>query len=383
MSSTFHVQLFPTTFPSANIDLEAEKRSFHRRRSTRKLEGARGTTPPFLNLDSKTGLMTNSPTSPRTRAVRRKGHLFNSPSSPISSSESLGSAREQSDDSDHQLHSPSSSRSQSPLTAGDPVSNGNNSNRAISARVKTGNKAKTTKAEGPQHFTQPFFLQLRSLPVPNIKPSKPAVTINPKYLSTTSCVNMLPTSTSTPPPDRDLTAKERRTLAKLERFLGENIPPELVFPTPTTTPTIPLKRSTSVLNSRSRGKASHKQLRSLVGISTPKTSTPSSAVPGRAAAALTTPESQSTREPETRVEDQSARPRSLTTGLNPVRMATSSRGASLDGSPNPPLQEISVTVERITTPDEYFTKGGKDWSGEWNVKDMDHVANALRGLKAR
>ena len=388
MSPTFHVQLYPTTFPPAKIDLEAEKRSFHRRRSTRRLEAARGTTPHFLDLDSKRDFMTNPPTSPRTaRAVRRKGQLFNSPSSPISStdSDSFANARGQSDDSDLQVLSPLSSCSLSPLTAGNPVANGN-SNRAISGRFKAGNtKAKTTKTEGPQRLAQPFLLQLRSLPVPlnaNIKPSNPAANINSNSLSpTSSCFNMLSTTTSTrPPPDLSFDAK-RRKLAKLERFLGENIPPELVFPT---TPTTHLQRSTSVLDSGSRGRVSHKPSRSL-----PTSQTPAplnlSTVPGRAAAAPTptTPQLQSAREPGTRVEDQStARPQSMTTVPSPTMPTVPTqpaRGTSLDG---PPFQK---TAEPETTPVDQrrYRKEGKGWSGEWNVKDMERVANALRGLKAR
>ena len=32
---------------------------------------------------------------------------------------------------------------------------------------------------------------------------------------------------------------------------------------------------------------------------------------------------------------------------------------------------------------EVWRRKEKEWSGEWNVKDMDEVAKALRGLKAR
>ena len=69
-------------------------------------------------------------------------------------------------------------------------------------------------------------------------------------------------------------------------------------------------------------------------------------------------------------------------------MATpSTRGASLDRSTIPPFQDITVSVGPETTRDalslEWGRRKEKDWSGEWNVKDMEHVANALRGLKAR
>jgi len=110
-------------------------------------------------------------------------------------------------------------------------------------------------------------------------------------------------------------------------------------------------------------------------------------VPGRAAATPTTPQFQSTREPRTDVEQlATARPQSMTMVPSPT-MATmaapSTRGASLDGSTNnPPFQNV---IEPETTPADQrrYRKEGKGWSGEWNIKDMERVANALRGLKAR
>ena len=400
MSPTIHVQLFPTTFPPANIDLEAEKRSFHRRLSTRRLEAARrGTTPLFLDLDSKKDpITTNSPTSPRTRAVRRKGQLFNSPTSTISSTESGYLFSNDANNDSPSSSSSSSTCSVSSLAAGDTVTNSNHRHHLaiVSGKYKAGgNKAKTTKPEGPQQLAQPFLLQLRSLPVPlttNINPSNPAAIIDSKSLSpTSSCFNMLSTPSSHSPCDLSFDAK-RRKLAKLQRFLGENIPPELVFPssTTTTTPitsstTSPLQRSTSVLESStsSRGKVLHKPSRS---ISTSKTPTPLSAT------APTTPQS-TTREPRTTdVEQQqptTPRPQSMTTVPSPTMatMATtpSTRGASLDGvSPNLPFQNIMDPKQGTTPADQRrYRKEGKGWSGEWNVKDMEQVANALRGLKVR
>jgi hypothetical protein len=389
IAPTFHVQL-STTFPpfSTINDLEAEKRSFHRQRSTRRLEAARGTTrPPFLDLDSKTDIitMTNSPASPRSRAIRRKGQLFNSPSSSVSSTDSIESdymfvnAQVQSD---FQLHSPSSSTcSLSP--AGNPVANGN-SNRGILGKDKARNKAKTTKTEGPQPLAQPFLLQLRSLPVPptatNIKPSNPPVTNNSKSLSSaSSCFNMQSTTVTTfSRPHHVLSETEkRRKLAKLIHKFGENIPPELVFPSSTTTPTTP---ATTVWKT-----SSHRTSRSLlVAVPTPLLSP----VPDHVAAAPTFPQSQSTEEPETRVEHQRrTRPRSMTTVPSPTMATTpSSRGKSFDRT-SPPFQEITATFGPESRGDEISLEWGrrreKDWSGEWNVKDMDRVAKALRGLKAR
>ena len=128
-------------------------------------------------------------------------------------------------------------------------------------------------------------------------------------------------------------------------------------------------------------------------ISTSKTPTPLSVT------APTTPLLQSTREPRNTdvVEQQpppTPRPQSMTTIPSPTMATTPSiltRGASLDGGSSSsskllllPFQNI---MEQGTTPsDQYqlrYRKEGKGWSGEWNVKDMEQVANALRGLKIR
>ena len=397
-SPTFHVHLFSTTIPPTNNDLEAEKRSFHRQRSTRRLEAARGTTPLLLNLDSKRIITTDSPTTPRTRAVRRKGQLFSSPTSSISSTEPDYLFINTHEQSDLELYSPSSSScSYSPAHAGNPVANGN-SKRGISARVRAGNTAKTSETEGPQRLAQPYLLQLRSLPVPltaNIKPSNTAVTEDSKSLSaTSSSFNMQssPTTPTTSSRPHQLTINEKRKkLAKLTRTLGENVPPELVFPSSATTPTTPttsLKRTTSLLNSGSRWKA-HKTSHSVLAISTSKTSTPLSAVPSRAATAPTTPELPPSSKPRIRVEHKStSRPLSMTTPSSPTEvMPPPNRGTSLDDSTNPPFQDITVVVGPETTRDslsfEWGRRKGKGWSGEWNVKNMEDVAKALRGLKAR
>jgi len=195
---------------------------------------------------------------------------------------------------------------------------------------------------------------------------------------------MLSTTTTSSRPPRDLDdVQKRRKIAKLERFLGENIPPELVFPSST-----PLQRSTSVMDSRSRGKASHKSSRSLPMPSSPKTPTPLSAVPSTVAAAPTTPQSQSTEELGTSVEQQSPTRRQSMTSMPSPTMATtatqSTRGASFDGPTSPPFQKMAVELETTTPGDpRKYRKEGKGWSGEWNVKDMELVANALRGLKVR
>ena len=379
MSPTYSVQLFPTTFPPISNDLEAEKRTFHRQRSTRRLEGAR---PLFLNLDYKGDVITSSPISPRTRAVRRKGQLFDSPTSPLSSTESGYLFVNTQVQSDLQLHSPSSQ-------CMSPAGNPGNSHRGVTAtRIKAaGNMARTTtEAEGPQRLAQPFLLQLRSLPVPltaNIKPSNPDVTNNPKPLSpSSSYYNMDSTTTTTSRPRHVLTADEKlRKLAKLSRTLGENIPPELVFHSSNTTPTTTHQRTTSISELKSRWK-SHKLSRSL--LLTSKPSKPLAVVPGAATAAPIAPQSQSTREPGTGVVHQpKTRPRSMTTLPSPTMATPLIRGASLDRPTIPPFQDITTVGPETKREREWaYRRKERDWSGEWNVKDMERVANALRGLKA-
>jgi hypothetical protein len=82
-----------------------------------------------------------------------------------------------------------------------------------------------------------------------------------------------------------------------------------------------------------------------------------------------------------------ARPRSMTLATaSPIMATPSIRGASLDGFPvNPPFQEIIVTAPEPTDLSPRFDwhkRKGHGWSGEWN-RDMEHVAKALRDLKAR
>lgn len=72
----------------------------------------------------------------------------------------------------------------------------------------------------------------------------------------------------------------------------------------------------------------------------------------------------------------------MATMPSPTMAAPSTRGTSLDRLTSSPFQDITVTVEPETSR-EWGRRKEKDWSGEWNVKDMERVANALRGLKAR
>lgn len=381
-SSTFRRQIFPTP-------LETQQRSYHRLRSSRKLEAVRGITPLFLDLHSKADIISDTPSiSPRTRARRRKGLLFNSPSSPIISSSTDSSI--ESDYvfvnarvlSDFKLHSPSSSRTPSP--ARKYVSNGNRNLGITANKAKSGDGNKTKDTEGPQPLAQPFLLHLRSLPVPT------ATSINsndrrahhpeqqqPPSQSLTSMSSSFNISHSCH--GRVLTESELKRLAKVARTLGENIPPELVFHASPP----PVQRATPMPSSRTRQRY-HKPSPSLaVPSSLPPPPSSAPALPP-----FPPPQQQQPVEFHPPVKPRSmARPRSMTlTTTSPIMAAPSIRGASLDGFPvNPPFQEIIVTAPEPTDLSpclDWHKRKGHGWSGEWN-RDMEHVAKALRDLKAR
>ena len=436
-SPTFHVQLFPTTFPPSNgLEAEQLQRSYHRLRSTRRLEAARGPTPLFLNLDTKVDIISDKPTliSPRTRAKRRKGQVFTSPSSPTSSTDSCESdyvvihthLR-----SDLQPHSPSSFCTPSP--AGNPVANDNqhNSESGRSGKHKSGDRNKITDPEGPQRLAQPYLLRLRSVPVPaapDIKSQDPPVNHSPPLSLTSPPLNKhsnnmhstdmhstdmhstdmhstdMHSTDTVPLSDHDLSEHEkRRKLAKLARTFGENIPPELVFhhmkrrklaklartfgediPPELVFHSKPLQRTTSMISSTFRPRPSHKPSPSLSRVST--------APPLLPMVAPTTPilQLEARTEPETPVAPKRrARPQTMAfTTASQTTAPPTIRGESLDRAPTNdfPFQELIVaeaTTDRSDTPMAWGRRKEKGWSGEWNVKDMEHVAKALRGLRAR
>jgi hypothetical protein len=186
------------------------------------------------------------------------------------------------------------------------------------------------------------------------------------------------TTISTALSDRE----KRKKMAKLTRTLGENIPPELVF------------RSSPVHKSISTSRDSL-----LVATQKPEKVISSTGVPPLAVAAApqlaTRPEpEESKRKDGGRRLKHKHRPRSRTLGDASAFIAANispSRGTnSLDGYTDLPkpeegpfvaIQEDSTQVPSQST--EFGRRKERDWSGEWNIKDMEAVAKKLRGLKGR
>lgn len=350
-SSTFPLQLNPTLPIAINtLDLEPEKRSYHRLRSFRKLQG---TTPPFLDLGSELGIMPTPSTlaSPRTRAIRRKGQLFHSKPFTASSSPSYP---------DINL-----------------VAKHDNHRSGKSGEVKLVRAG----SKGPQILAQPFLLQLRSVSVPyvstTIKSAIPPPLDQSQPLSSISSSFNMDTSTTSSRPRHALTSHEKRKkLDKLTRTLGENIPPELVFPPSPS----PLQRRTSMTAFQTQRSKLHKKSPSLVSPPSLPTTTTTSPQPRMA-------EGKDNVNPP-----HAGRPRSMIVSTS--KTTPSARGtSSLEISIDPPFHDVDAPFHDVddeiveqqrqqALSVEWGRRKEREWSGEWNVKDMNHVVRALRGLKA-
>ncbi|KAF8148675.1 hypothetical protein B0H34DRAFT_736549 [Crassisporium funariophilum] len=394
MSSTaVRVELFPAP-PPTNNNLDPEQRS-RRLRSTRKLGAVLGTTPFLLEPESRDESTSSLP-SPRTRAVRREGRIFHSHSSSISSVNStepdyvLVNSSSHSAPYQFQTISPSSSRSPSPTSHNVHLVSKRHKGadgKALApisitldlpgSQVRSGTKA---RAKGPQVLAQPLLLRLRSVPVPptdaRIKCGASQVEATKPLSPVVSSFNMDIT-----PSSYDLTDRERRKkMAKLTRTLGENIPPELVFRSPPT-------RKSSLAISRPRAFSSHKPAKSITSATLPPLPVAETPAPAPQAVVLDTEKSTKRKR----------RPRSLTLSNAPP-IAAPTRGAnSLDAAPAEVQRYQAQKPFVVDASSDKKPKQGhapamsmewgrrkeREWSGEWNKKDMEDVTRALRGLKGR
>ncbi|KAF9482989.1 hypothetical protein BDN70DRAFT_375015 [Pholiota conissans] len=221
-------------------------------------------------------------------------------------------------------------------------------------------------------------------------------------------------STPTPPHLLNDTQK-RRKLAKLARTLGENIPPELVFHD--TAPATAPRRSLSISHHH---QANYNHARAESMAATPLNfQRPSKYeyVPPPLAVAETpvppavprTSTSSDRSSSSTKSTKRRHRPGSLTLGSSSAIAAATAainRGTASLVAPQPavPKKELafnSTTLQPIASvaaPDtgkdrlllkaptettEFGRRKEREWSGEWNLKDMDDVARRLRGLKGR
>ncbi|KAJ7027176.1 hypothetical protein C8F04DRAFT_1267315 [Mycena alexandri] len=154
-------------------------------------------------------------------------------------------------------------------------------------------------------------------------------------------------SPGTPPPTLD--TSRRRKMAKLMRTLGENVPPELVFPTAAAGLTPKARRRASTLSvpeSMRERHLAHKQ----------------------SAASIA-------------VEEEPDAPFSYPSTV-PVQYVTEPARRSMDTSSDSSSEYLLPNPHEG---DKYMHRREQGWSGEWggNVSNMEDVVRSLRGLKTK
>ncbi|KAF9456238.1 hypothetical protein BDZ94DRAFT_420697 [Collybia nuda] len=244
MSATTSTAPFTYPIPPPtvnNLDAQARTRLL---RSTRKLGVVLGTTPMFLEIPTTT-TPTSVPITPRTKAYRREGRVFgHSPSSSISS------------ESDFETSFLTVDTKGTSLETTLPA-------MSVTLSIESPPKKKSSKPASKKPLAQPLLLRLRSVPTAPARPAheKPIQPQPLSPLSPTFSQNSTSHDGSNPNKERDA---RRKKMAKLTRTLGENIPPELVFPTPPsstrtsleTSPISPLRpRSKTVSKPKSKAVA--------------------------------------------------------------------------------------------------------------------------------
>jgi len=206
---------------------------------------------------------------------------------------------------------------------------------------------------------RPLVLTLASVPASLSPPKLPPVPLSPTRLANVHVSPASPRRQTISHDDRLLQARRRR-MAKLQRTLGENIPPELVLDAPQKRPSRPR----------------------------------SSSVDGAALAATFKIQVIEPSAPQSKIHKISSTPThspSLSTSSSLFSEQSSAkklgRRSSLVGMEGLHLEQVelarkssdTVRSNDSTSSSEYRKQAG--WSGEWN-KDMTHVLAQLRELKA-
>lgn len=190
-------------------------------RSTRKLEAILGATPHVVDEPAVYLLPIGSAIS--TKALRREGRIFtHSASSSVSSFSSYDSISS----SDFYSSESDSSRSPSPAH---PLPFESSASLALFTPIphKKSNTKSKSKLRSNVPLPRPLLLRLQAVPLPHS--TVPATPLSPTILNSPTA-SPTPTATTFNAGDLDTQCARRRKLAKLTRTLGENVPPELVFP---------------------------------------------------------------------------------------------------------------------------------------------------------
>ena len=374
--STLRVELFPVP-PPTNNSLDPEQRS-RLLRSTRKLGELLGATPFLLEPEADD----STPPIPRVHASRREAQVFHSPSSSMDTSEPeyvLVKSSTKTAPNQYQSVTPPSSRTPSPMPIRKKRKGGSSGAENVLPPIAIvfdipGSTRARSRSVLSKKRDQPLLLRLRPLPKQKTIDSRinetttvdPTIPLSP----TASSINMDFSASTTTLSDRD----KRKKMAKLTRTLGENIPPELVFQSST-------PRRSSMSTNRSH-------VDPLVSFQKPTKFVASTGAPPLAVAAAPKPSAPI----ETQGVKSKHRPRNLSLGtasaITAANIALSHGSNSLEAKVSKPKEAPFVAVQELPTDlllqsTEWGRRKEREWSGEWNIKDMDDVARKLRGLKRR
>ncbi|KXN90311.1 hypothetical protein AN958_04344 [Leucoagaricus sp. SymC.cos] len=335
--------VYPAPPPTTNILEPAQRKQLLK--STQKLGALLGTTPRVL----EPGSVLPPPLTPATKAFRREGKVFYD-SSASSSRTSLSSEGE----SYILVPSPTDVLlRQHHKNASEPIAVEFPHVKADKPVLKMSSKRSHQRSRTtPQKLSQPLLYRLRSVPVP--PPMFTPLPVDEKAAPpspVSPITRNVPTGSARSKGNKLSESDRRRKMAKLTRTLGENIPPELVFGPP---------RSSS-LAAKSSATPSP-----VVRVSP----TPLTKVPSRRNRSATNVHRRRT--------ESVSRLNSADAPQVSSKQSTSKAAATRS-------QDVAVSVASATTVNalEYGYRKEKEWSGEWNVKDMGQVKNVLRGLRAR
>ncbi|KAJ2928046.1 hypothetical protein H1R20_g9057, partial [Candolleomyces eurysporus] len=484
MAATTNVS--PAPPPTAN-DLPQSQRK-RLLKSSRKIEAMLGTTPLVLEIDVGPAFLDfkpiesasaiRPPITPRTRAHRRRGQLFEG-----SSSSSCSSSSDSSDDDKTVFDDTASEASyvfvptstpraayqnqdipaavSSPLTPSKKAGNRKRSKSEASPKSKSksskakplpqppmhvldipitppkasdnARKAKVKPGKGPQPLAQPVLFRLRSVPLapsPSSRSISSVSTSNsspsPAHTKSSSLTTLNSANTplsplssifNAPTSQEEHEAKERemkrKKLAKVARTLGENVPPELVFGSGSQKerkPSISKPARKTVRAHRPRSLSVPVAFPPNVVIDTSEEDDKNESAPKAPEPALPPP-TQSAPVPRVAFSGLMGRHHGASASASALGYYPSHRTAASTSAAHPspyrPRAAASLDIERPAAAKDYRSpadyvwgkkqkdvKGSdadadwghrkeREWSGEWNVKDMGDVVKKLRELKGR
>lgn len=239
------------------------------------------------------------------------------------------------------------------------------------------------KPKSKQNHVQPLFLRLQPVAVSSSdtrvnpssptahslassKASKPAYPPSPLTPTFSAHIN------ATPCPDL-----RRKKMAKLARTLGESVPPELVFGYPRSSSPSPMPSPTKHKYSKSQATPTMKPT------SVAPTGSPTISLRrGRSMSVSTSHETLPPSIDVTLPPFSNTHPRAVVAVQVTTNSDSNASAEKPSGSQGRAPPSSGAHRRGLEVP-EWGRRKEREWSGEWNVRDMDAVVSRLRDLKAR